>query len=143
MIVESDASDFTLGAILLQRHEGRLHQIAFHSRKFNEAEINYDTSDKEILAIVDCFKRWRQHLEGSKHQVQVITDHQNLEHFQTTKVLNRQQAQLAQELAGYDFKIYFRPGRHDWKPDYISCRPEYWLEKGRIRTQNRSSNQTT
>ena len=58
-IVETDASDFALGGILSQQHEGRLHPIAFHSRKFTEAEINYDTADKELLAIVDCFKRWR------------------------------------------------------------------------------------
>ena len=54
-----------------------------------EAEIYYDTADKELLANVDCFKRWRRYLEGAKHQVQVISDHQNLELFQTTKVLNR------------------------------------------------------
>ena len=50
-IVETDASDFALGGILSQKHEGRLHPIVFHSRKFTEAEINYDTADKEILAI--------------------------------------------------------------------------------------------
>ena len=88
-IVETDASDFALGGILLQHHEGRLHPIAFHSHKFTEVEINYDTVDKKLLAIVDCFKRWRQYLEGAKHQIQVISDHQNLELFQTTKVLNR------------------------------------------------------
>ena len=56
-IVETDASDFALEGILSQRYEGRLNPIAFHSRKFTEAEINYDTADKELLAIVDCFKR--------------------------------------------------------------------------------------
>ena len=40
-IVETDASGFALGGILSQRHEGRLHPIAIHSRKFTEAEINY------------------------------------------------------------------------------------------------------
>ena len=129
-IVETDASDFALGGILSQRHEGRLHPIAFHSRKFTEAEINYDTADQELLAIVDCFKRWRRYLEGARHQVQVISDHQNLELFQTTKVLNRRQARWAQELAGYDFKIFFRPGRQNGKADYLSRRPEYRLEKG-------------
>ena len=58
-IVETDASDFALGGILSQQHEGRLHLVAFHSRKFTPAEINYDTCDKELLAIVDCFKKWR------------------------------------------------------------------------------------
>ena len=82
------------------------------------------------MAIVDCFKRWRRYLEGAKYQVQVISDHQNLELFLTTKVLNRRQARWAQELAGYDFKIFFRPGRQNGKADYLSCRPEYQLEKG-------------
>ena len=86
--------------------------------------------DKELLAIVDCFKRWRQYLEGAKHQVQVISDHQNLELFQTTKVLNRRQTRWAQELAGYDLKIFFRAGWQNGKADYLSRRPEYRLEKG-------------
>ena len=55
-IVETDASDFALGGILSQKHEGRLHPIAFHSRKFTEVEMNYDTADNELHDIVDCFK---------------------------------------------------------------------------------------
>ena len=68
-IVETDASNFALGGILSQKHKGQRHPIAFHSPKFTEAEINYDTADKELLAIVDCFKRWRQYLEGAKYHV--------------------------------------------------------------------------
>ena len=132
-IVETDASDFTLGGILLQHHEGRLHPIAFHSHKFTEAEINYNTADKELLAIVDCFKRWWRYLEGAKHPVQVISDHQNLELFQATQVLNRRQARWAQQLASYDFKIYFRTGQQNRKADYLLHCPEYRLEKGEDR----------
>lgn len=72
-IVETDASDFVLGAILSQRHGGTLHPCAFHSRKFTSAEVNYDTANKGLLAIVDSFKRWRRYLEGAKYQVMVIT----------------------------------------------------------------------
>ena len=129
-IVETDASDFALGGILLQYYKGRLHPIVFYSRKFTEAEINYDTADKELLAIVDCFKRWRRYLEGARHQVQVISDHQNLELFQTTNVLNRRQARWAQRLAGYDFKIYFCPGQQNGKANYLSRHLEHRLEKG-------------
>ena len=129
-IVETDASDFALGGILSQSHEKRLHPIAFHSRKFSPAEINYDIHDKELLAIVDCFKKWRRYLEGALHQVQIITDHNNLELFATTKVLNRRQARWAQELAGYDFKIYFRPGKKNGKADYLSRRPEHRPKEG-------------
>jgi hypothetical protein len=56
-IVETDASDFALGAILSQKdHKGRPHPIAFHSRKFQPTEINYEVHDKDLLAIVDSFK---------------------------------------------------------------------------------------
>jgi hypothetical protein len=69
-IVETDASDFALGGTLSQTAEDtKLHPNAFHSRKFSPAEINYEIHDKELLAIVDCFKTWRRYLEGSLHTV--------------------------------------------------------------------------
>jgi hypothetical protein len=48
----------------------------------------------------------------------------------TTKVLNRRQARWAQELAGVDFKIYYRKGTSNGKPDALSRHPEYCPEKG-------------
>jgi len=80
VIVETDALDFALGALLSQRDdENRLHRIAFHSRKFTSAEMNYEIHDKELLAVVDSFKHWRRYLEGATHQVQEYSDHQNIE----------------------------------------------------------------
>jgi len=136
VIVETDASDFTLGAVLSQRDdENRVHPVAFHSRKFASTEINYEIHDKELLAIVDSFKYWRRYLEGAAHQVQVFSNHQNLEYFTTTKVLNRRQARWAQELASIDFKIYYRSGIKNGKPDALSRRSEYRLEKGGCESQ--------
>jgi hypothetical protein len=130
-IVKTDASDFALGGALSQTAEDKkLHPNAFHSRKFSPAEINYKIHDKELLAIVDCFKTWRRYLEGSLHMVQVFMDHKNLEYFMTTKVLNRRQAHWAQELAGVDFKMFYRKGTSNGKPDALSRRPEYCPEKG-------------
>jgi len=60
----------------------------------------------------------------------VFCDHQNLEYFTTTKILNRRQAQWAQELAVIDFRIYYRPGSRNGKPDALSRRSEYRPEKG-------------
>ena len=105
--------------------------MAFHSQKFSPAEINYKIHDKELLAIVDVFKHWHRYLEGAAHQVQVFSVHQNLEYFTTTKVLNRRQACWAQELASIDFKIFYRPGTKNGKPDVLSRRPEYRPEKGK------------
>jgi hypothetical protein len=130
-MVETDASDFALGAVLsLKGDDGRLYPVAFHSRKFTLAEINYEIHDKELLAIVDCFKVWRRYLEGATHTIQVYSDHQNLEYFTTTKVLNRHQARWAQELAGDDFKIFYWPGKQNGKPDTLSRRSEFHPEKG-------------
>src|SRR3984885_15781244 len=66
MIVETDASDYALAAILsIYTPDGEIHPIAFHSRSFNPVELNYDTHDKELLAIFEAFKHWRHYLEGS------------------------------------------------------------------------------
>ena len=55
-IIEADAYDFALRSILLQVGDGgKLHPIAFNSRKFEVAEINYEIHDKELLAIIDFF----------------------------------------------------------------------------------------
>jgi len=135
VIIKTDASDFALGAVLSQREEGHLHPVAFHSRKFQPAEINYEIHDKELLAIVDSFKHWRRYCERATHQIQVFSDHQNLEYFTTTKVLNRRQARWVQELAGIDFQIYYRPGTQNGKPDALSRCSEYRPEKGGVENQ--------
>jgi len=131
VIIETDASDFAIGAVLSQKDEEvRLHPVAFHSRKFQPAEINYEIHDKELLAIVDAFKHWCQYCKGATNQIQLFSDHQNLEYFTTTKILNRRQARWAQELASIDFRIYYRPGNRNGKPDALLRRSEYRPEKG-------------
>jgi hypothetical protein len=130
-IVKTDASDFVLGGVLSQTaKDKKLLPNAFHSRKFSPAEINYEIHNKELLTIVDCFKAWRRYLEGALYMVLVFTDHKNLEYFMMTKVLNRRQARWAQELAGVDFKLYYRKGTSNGKPDALLRYPEYHPEKG-------------
>ena len=56
-VIETDASDYALGAVMSQECEdGCLHLVAFYSRRFQPAEINYDIHDKEILSIVAALK---------------------------------------------------------------------------------------
>jgi hypothetical protein len=56
VIIETDDSDFALGAVHSQRDgNNRLHPVAFHSRKFSLEEINYEIHDKALLTIVDTF----------------------------------------------------------------------------------------
>ena len=57
--LETDTSHFALGAVLSQLCEDeKWHPVAFHSRKFSPAEINYDVHNKEMAAIVAAFKEW-------------------------------------------------------------------------------------
>ncbi|KAL6362465.1 hypothetical protein LRP88_03747 [Fusarium phalaenopsidis] len=61
--LETDASDFALGAQIGQRDDkGLLHPIAFYSHKLHGAELNYPIYDKEFLAIVNAFKEFRHYL---------------------------------------------------------------------------------
>ena len=126
----TDASDFALGYVLLQFKEKRLHPEAFHSRKLNDAEWNYEIHDKELLAILEAFKEWKHYLVGSDKLITVYTDHQNLQNFLTKKVWNQRQVRWAQRLAYYNFKIIYRPGARGDKPDALSRRPEYRPEAG-------------
>ena len=58
IVVETDASDRAIGAVLNQIHEDRkLYPVAFHSQKFSPVELNYGIADKELLAIIDVFKQ--------------------------------------------------------------------------------------
>ena len=121
--LETDASDFALGAVLSQMGvDEKLHPVAFYSRKFSAAEINYEIHDKELLAIVDSFQEWRHFLEGAAHPVTVYTDHKNLEYFMTARVLNRRQARWNMSLSRFDFVITYRPGKQQGLSDALSRR---------------------
>ena len=130
-VIETDASDYALGAVMSQDcNDGRLHPVAFHSRKFKPAEINYDIHDKEMLAIVAALKEWEHMLKSCQGEFTVYTDHKNLEYFATTKVLSRRQARWAEFLAEFWFKVVYRPGLLNTKADVLSRRRDYADEEG-------------
>jgi hypothetical protein len=105
-IVETNPSDFALGAILSQFGiDGLLHPVAFYSRKLTSAKINYQVYDKELLAIITAFEQWRPYLARVQHRVQVLTDHKNLLYFTTTRTLNGRQAHWSIFLVDFDFDI--------------------------------------
>ena len=126
IFLETDASDFALGACLSQPDSsGRLRPVAFYSRKFNSAELNYEIHDKELLAIVASFKEFRVYLEGSQHTITVYSDHKNLTYFTTSKDLNRRQVRWSELLSSYNFTIVHRPGTLNKRADALSRRPDY------------------
>ena len=60
IVVEMDASDYAIAAILSQitPSDGNIHPVAFYSRGLALAEMNYKIYDKELLAIFGVFKQW-------------------------------------------------------------------------------------
>ena len=125
--IETDASDYVVAAVLSQLGaDGLLHPVAFMSQKMLPAECNYEIYDKELLAIVRAFEEWRPECAGTpvENPIKVISDHRNLEHFMTTKQLNRRQARWAEFLAEFNFKITYRPGAQGTKPDSLTRRTD-------------------
>ena len=100
LIVETDASDYALAAILsIVNEDNEVHPVAFHSCTFTVAELNYNIHNKELLAIFKAFKIWWHYLEGPAYPIDVVMDHKNLEYFSTTKVLTWRQAWWSEYLS--------------------------------------------
>jgi hypothetical protein len=77
-----------------------------------------------MLANVSAFKEWRRYFEGAELSILVFSDYKNLEYITTTKVLNCSNARWAKELARCDFKIVYRTGNLNGKPDALPRRLE-------------------
>jgi len=106
------------------------HRVAFHSPKFTPAEVNYDVHDKEMTAIVAAFREWEYMLRSVEEQITVYTDNKNLEHFNTTMLLNRRQHRWAEFLQSFNFKVVYHEGRLNEKADALSRRRDYRPEGG-------------
>ena len=88
--METDASDYALATILsIVNKDNEVHLVTFHSCTFTVVELNYNTHDKELLAIFEAFKIWWYYLEGPAYSINIVIDHKNLEYFSITKVLTQ------------------------------------------------------
>ncbi|KAL6329465.1 hypothetical protein AAG906_021160 [Vitis piasezkii] len=79
--VMCDASDFAIGAVLGQREDGKPYVIYYASKTLNEAQRNYITTEKELLAVVFVLDKFRAYLVGSF--IMVFTDHSTLKYLLT------------------------------------------------------------
>lgn len=89
-IVEVDASDTGVGAVLSQRSgpDLKVHPCAFFSHRLMPAERNYDVGNRELLAVKLALEEWRHWLEGAQQLFVVWTDHKNLAYIETVKRLS-------------------------------------------------------
>ena len=129
--METDASDYTVAGILsITCANGEICPVAYYSWTLTALELNYDTHDKELLAIFEAFWNWRHYLEGSASPIDVITDHKNLEYFSTSKVLSCQQARWSEFLSQFNLVICFRPRKLGAKPDALTRRWDVYPKEG-------------
>ena len=129
--METDASDYALAAILsIVNKDNEVHPVVFHSRTFTMAELNYNTHNKELLAIFEAFKIWWYYLEGLAYSINIIIDYKNLEYFSTTKILTRRQVWWSEYLSQFNLVIRFYSGYLSTKPDALTRRWDVYSKGG-------------
>jgi len=82
-ILDTDASQFAIGAVLSQKHKDGWHPIAYFSKTLLLAERNYDIYNCELLAIIYAVKAFKYLFLGARKKFQIRTDHQNLTYFKS------------------------------------------------------------
>jgi len=127
-IVETDASNFAIGAVLSQfDEENRLHPCAFMSKGLKDAETRYNIYDKELLAIIMALKEWRCHLQGAQFPFKIYCDHRNLKFPKKPEELSDRQIRWFEFLSKFNYEIIYRKGTSNKKADILSRRPDLFV----------------
>ncbi|GJV96837.1 reverse transcriptase domain-containing protein [Tanacetum coccineum] len=113
-----DASDFAIGAVLGQRHEKHFRPIHYASKTMNEAESHYTTTEKEMLAVVYAFEKFRSYLILNKSIV--YTDHSALKYLFAKKDSKARLLWWVLLLQEFDFNVIDTKGAENLAADHLS-----------------------
>ena len=120
-IIETDACDYGVGAVLLQEGpDGIRHPIAFESKKLSPEERSYPAQEREMLAILHALRTWRCFIEGREYAV--FSDHNPLKYFRTQVKPTPRLTRWVAEIEMYDPIIQYKPGKENCVPDLLSRR---------------------
>ncbi|KAJ8006814.1 hypothetical protein DPEC_G00111130 [Dallia pectoralis] len=121
VILDTDASNEGLGAVLAQQGPDGEHVIAYYSRTLDKAERHYCVTRRELLAVVAAVRHFKYYLGGLPFVVR--TDHSALQWLLSFKEPEGQIARWLEELQPYDFQVEHRAGRRHSNADALSRRP--------------------
>ncbi|CAN6570903.1 unnamed protein product [Malus baccata var. baccata] len=113
-----DASDYAIGAVLGQRKNKQPHVIYYASRTLNDAQLNYSTTEKELLAVVFALDKFRSYLLGTK--VIIFTDHATLKYLLTKKEAKLRLIRWMLLLQEFDIEIRDKKGVENVVADHLS-----------------------
>ena len=120
-ILDTDASNQAIGAVLSQKFGDKERVIAYASRTLTKAERKYCVTRKELLALVYFVKYFRHYLYGK--QFTARTDHGSLRWLMNFKNPEGQVARWLEVLSSYSMKIEHRPGRLHGNADSLNRKP--------------------
>jgi hypothetical protein len=113
-----DASDFAVGAVLGQRVEKLPHVIYYASKTLNDAQLNYSTTEKELLVVVFALDKFRSYLLGSK--VVVYSDHAALKYLLSKKDAKSRLIRWILLLREFDIEIRDKKGSENVVANHLS-----------------------
>ncbi|KAL4295522.1 hypothetical protein GQ457_12G014640 [Hibiscus cannabinus] len=113
-----DASDYAVGAVLGQRKGRIFHPIYYASKTLNDAQVNYTTTEKELLAVIFAFEKFRSYLIGAK--VTVYTDHSAIKYLLSNKDAKPRLIRWILLLQEFDVEIIDRKGTENQVADHLS-----------------------
>jgi len=119
-ILDCDASDRAIGAVLSQIQDGKERPICYASQLYDRHQENYNVTRKELLAMVTFTKKFRQYLLGRHFLVR--TDHAALQWLRRTPEPIGQQARWLEILEEFDFTVQHRAGTLHGNADALSRR---------------------
>nr|GEU55058.1 reverse transcriptase domain-containing protein [Tanacetum cinerariifolium] len=113
-----DASDFAIGVVLGQRQDKHFRLIHYASKTMTEAESNYTTTKKEMLAVVYAFEKFRSYLIMNKSIV--YTDHSALKYLFAKKDSKARLLRWVLLLQEFTFKVIDTKGAKNLAADHLS-----------------------